>query len=350
MKRPIALLVTDTHGSFSLLERIITTVTKLYPPIEFIFHTGDIGAYDEKSIERISPKEKKLMIHHNNPMNEFIPYIKKEKRLLLPMYHIPGNHEDFIFYEKLNDPLKYNLKNWIPIHPDFLYSRIIKNQIITFVGIGKINPRKHNQVNPCQCKYLSKNEIFRFHTMLSTNKKNINVMLFHEPPLIYKCDRHCDFGHPEFSNIVKKFHPNIIIAGHMHFSYYTEISKTKIYGIPAAKNGYFGILYNNLDVSLRQIENPQKELFFNQYPIGNEEKFFEKLYKKNKKTLSGKKIIKHFNLKIKEYPTISGHIGKIISIIRKKEMEDDNFNYFKAINIAENYLRKNKIINSDSHN
>lgn len=342
MKRPVALILTDSHGSFRLLEKIFTLTEKIYPSVEFIFHLGDIGAYDENSLERLSPKEKNLFLRHQNSMDEFIPYLSGRKKFPMPMYHIQGNHEDFFLYEQLNKEFEYNIDNWFPVSLGQLYRRVTASKMFTFTGIGKIHPRGFDQKKKCLCNYISEEELLQLRKNLSSRKIQPDILMMHEPPLIRKCDRHCDFGHPAFTKIVKEVQPQIVLSGHMHFSYYTKLGASRIYGIPAAKHGFFGLLYDDMNVSIFHVDNPEKEIAFDHYPPGIEKDFYEKIERKKRKTVSGKYLMNHFNLweKVKQDPSLAGQVGKIIGQIRQKEKLEKNFTIEKALAFAEDCLLK----------
>ncbi len=128
------IIIGDTHGNFHVIEEILKKENSSEEVVALL-HAGDIGLYDERSIGdfdqstgeyngRLSPREIQLLIKHNNPVDQFIPYIKGEKKFPVPFYFIPGNHEDFELYRELLNKSLY-VPNCIPIHPGKAYTILL---------------------------------------------------------------------------------------------------------------------------------------------------------------------------------------------------------------------------------
>jgi predicted phosphodiesterase len=105
------IIIGDTHGNYEVIEKIFQKENALGEVVA-ILHAGDIGVYDENSIGvldeatgkysgRMSQKEIKNILRHNDPIGEFLPYLKGEKKFPVPVYNIAGNHEDFDLYDDL---------------------------------------------------------------------------------------------------------------------------------------------------------------------------------------------------------------------------------------------------------
>ncbi len=108
------LLISDTHGKLSLINRLA-----LENGCEAVIHAGDFGFSDEESLDRLSDREVALHIRHSElsperkkeilakptaeqrefvkcslPLSELPDFLRGEKRFDIPVFAVWGNHED----------------------------------------------------------------------------------------------------------------------------------------------------------------------------------------------------------------------------------------------------------------
>ena len=108
------LLISDTHGKLGIINELAATVRA-----DAVIHAGDFGFYDDGSYERLSERELRLQVMHSNlpptgkqrilalshderiaaarkecPLSELPFYVRREKRFVVPVYAVWGNHED----------------------------------------------------------------------------------------------------------------------------------------------------------------------------------------------------------------------------------------------------------------
>lgn len=108
------LLVTDTHGHLDCINDLADQTRA-----DAVLHAGDLGFYDEGSIERLTDRELALRIRHSDlptavrkgafglsrdekvelitqqaPLSDLPAYIAGTKRFHVPVYAVWGNHED----------------------------------------------------------------------------------------------------------------------------------------------------------------------------------------------------------------------------------------------------------------
>src|SRR5580704_8548048 len=111
MKR--ILLLSDTHGNLDIINELALKLSA-----DCVIHAGDFGFYDEKSVYRLSHRELRLLITHSAFKNQyrvdsdtkrdqlieiiqthhllgnFPEYISGNKKFIIPVYAVWGNHED----------------------------------------------------------------------------------------------------------------------------------------------------------------------------------------------------------------------------------------------------------------
>ena len=171
------IIIGDTHGNYEVIEKIFQKENALGEVVA-ILHAGDIGVYDENSIGvldeatgkysgRMSQKEIKNILRHNDPIGEFLPYLKGEKKFPVPVYNIAGNHEDFDLYDDLLEG-RIKVENFIPLKQNQVHTIDFGKQKLKIAGLGKIYPR--SETSRFGRQHISEDEYSRSRKTLSSNK------------------------------------------------------------------------------------------------------------------------------------------------------------------------------------
>ena len=221
------LLISDTHGNLDIINQMVAQTNA-----DMVIHAGDFGFYDDQSINRLSPRELRLLISHSpiwrqynvdkqtkretfieivkkhKLLGDFPDYISGEKQFSVPVYAVWGNHEDVQVLKQLSTELRIDNLNLLDEHHfhqfyqedelefslyglggNFLVSRKLFDQTIAGIG-GKVWSTLHQfGVLYKQVKNKDKPSIFVSH--VSPGK---------EPLLV---------------RLITHFMPNFWISGHM---------------------------------------------------------------------------------------------------------------------------------------
>ncbi|KOR29117.1 hypothetical protein TI03_03130 [Achromatium sp. WMS1] len=177
--------ISDTHCHFDIIEQIIEKECQIHPDIVGVLHCGDVSFYDVATLNSISPKEQNLLEKHANPVHLFTPYLNKTKHFLLPVYAIPGNHEDYNLVAQLQTGER--TVNGLHVLKQGECCQIkTGNKNINILGIGKVLPWQHvgfkNNSSRIQEQDL---KVAR----QAGRQNSIDVMLIHEPPLLLTSTR-----------------------------------------------------------------------------------------------------------------------------------------------------------------
>ena len=117
------LLITDTHGDIDAINALIERERA-----DACIHCGDFGFYDDKSVERLSTREKRLRLKHSHLPRDLrrkawkldpgelqqtcrdaglfdglMPYLEGRAGFSAPVYAVWGNHEDVEVVRALRD-------------------------------------------------------------------------------------------------------------------------------------------------------------------------------------------------------------------------------------------------------
>lgn len=306
------IIIGDTHCNFKVIESIIEKEKKTGEVVA-VLHAGDIGVYDEKSMERIPEREANLIQKHKDPIHEFFPYMEKKKSFPVPMYWIEGNHEDFELCELFKKDEK-KIENFFPLNPGEITEIAFGEKCLKIAGLGKIVGL--NKAGLTFSKYISEKE---FH--LAKQLASPDILLLHEPVLLSnktKNNKWRSFGRGEITNVVKMVKPKLAFIGHMHFEYRIDIYGTKIYGLGYGVVGKYLTVDENLKVDYKAIDG--KEIAFVEVKEGSlsyEEKL--KLEAEERKMAKLKK--KQDKMKSFQYGPewLQKTFGTIIPRERKKE-------------------------------
>lgn len=119
------LLISDTHGNLDTINQKVEETNA-----DMVIHAGDFGFYDDQSINRLSPRELRLLISHSpiwrqynvdkqtkretfieivkkhKLLGDFPDYISGEKQFSVPVYAVWGNHEDVQVLKRLSKVLR----------------------------------------------------------------------------------------------------------------------------------------------------------------------------------------------------------------------------------------------------
>ena len=238
------LLIADTHCRFDLLEKIIQHEKN----IACVLHCGDLGIYDIDQLSRLTQRERYLIERHSNPVHLFKPYLKGEKIFSLPIYGIPGNHEDFTLVDMFVQK-NVSVEN---LHV-FGQGEIIEIQSfgkkLTILGLGKMLPERAKLKK--KPKIIQKEDLEK--ALKNGRNRHIDILLLHEPPIL-QTEKGGRFGSIAIRELIEQIQPSMIFAGHMHFEYKTQILASCLYGLGYGIESRYAILYSDMSVEFKTIE------------------------------------------------------------------------------------------------
>lgn len=148
------LLISDTHGNLDAINEKIAKTNA-----DMVIHAGDFGFYDENSINRLNPRELRLLICHSpiwrqynvdkqtkretfieivkkhKLLGDFPDYISGEKQFSVPVYAVWGNHEDVHVLKQLNTGLQIDNLHLLDEHHFYQFGQ--KDEIeFSLYGLG----------------------------------------------------------------------------------------------------------------------------------------------------------------------------------------------------------------------
>lgn len=97
------IILGDTHCYFDVMEEIIKYEQAQSHHIKAVLHAGDLGIYDDNSVNILSERELYLIKKHNNPVGQFQEYLDKTKTFEVSFEVkdlLSGTHEIFRNYMK----------------------------------------------------------------------------------------------------------------------------------------------------------------------------------------------------------------------------------------------------------
>lgn len=287
-------VIGDTHSNFQVLEQIIV----LEQPVAVI-HAGDVGLYDEAWQEKISARDVKKINQHKNPVEQFWPYLLGQKEFPIPMYFIPGNHEDFHLWKDMKEG-NVKIRNFIPLDESTIHKIPIGEKEMTCQGLGKILPLRASRKKE---SYFTDQEYRAFRA--KGEEERPDLLIFHEPPYLAGTlrKRSSAFGHPLISAAIQKINPRSVFIGHMHFEYQLSLDKTRIYGLGYGSAGRYAILYPDFSVEFKSFSEMPKlhEVSLKSYSQTEEDlvRNLEALHRpflnrRNNLPISGQEMISYF--------------------------------------------------------
>ena len=280
------IIVGDTHGNFEIIEEIFQKENALGEVVA-ILHAGDIGVYDENSIGvldeatgkysgRMSQKEIKNILRHNDPIGEFLPYLKGEKKFPVPVYNIAGNHEDFDLYDDLLEG-RIKVENFIPLKQNQVHTIDFGKQKLKIAGLGKIYPR--SETSRFGRQHISEDEYSRSRKTLSSNK--VDIFLLHEPPYLAKqneSSKWMSFGSPRITELIRDARPSKVFIGHMHFEYSYSFGQSELFGLGYGVVGRYAVIDSKLEVKYSALE--ETTIKIHPIRVGNEAYYLNEIRKK----------------------------------------------------------------------
>ena len=213
----------DWHGSLKWAKRAITEAMRDHPNIDYFFHIGDFGYFEENE-------------HYIKELSKLLQNIEKT------LIFIDGNHENHHILDSAQ-----NRTGLDPISPRIFYARrgtlFSWNDllILTFGGAYSID-RKWRTLNETywEEEEITSEQIEQF----KANPARPQIMLTHDapsrPPNINplnpqyfspatqeKADLHME----KIKTIMGIAKPDTLIHGHFHHKYHNKYFNTDIYGL-----------------------------------------------------------------------------------------------------------------------
>ena len=239
------LVISDTHSSMEMLERIFE-IEAASGSIDAVLHPGDIGIYDERSLARISDRERYLIEKHDDPIHNFFPYIRGDKSFAFPVHAIPGNHEDFDLVDGLQRG-DFSIANLNMLGSESMELISSNGATIKVMGLGKILPAQLRETRRSDRKYIQDVEIESFRSKALAFRPD--VLMFHEAPFLSRMTPKgglSHFGSPAIMDLITAISPRLVLCGHMHFEYRITIGETVIIGLGYGAKGRYGVLHEDL--------------------------------------------------------------------------------------------------------
>ncbi|MEW6743948.1 MAG: metallophosphoesterase [Planctomycetota bacterium] len=239
--------VSDTHCHFRLLEQIIEKETREAPGALGVLHCGDLGFFDEGSPTRLPPREYHLIRSHDNPIEESFEYLAGRRSLPLPLYVIPGNHEDFEIVRALASGIRA-LPGVTLLAPGKRAVLSLGGRDVTVMGLGRILPDGLSWRKRGEAKYIKEEDLEK--TLQAALVSPPDILLLHEPPCLA---RKRSFGSSALSELIEKAAPKVVLAGHMHFEYSVQLGGTAVHGLGYGVRGRYAVMDSDLTVTFKDL-------------------------------------------------------------------------------------------------
>ncbi len=336
------LAVADSHSSLDVLEEIIKKAQEIASAlggrVAFGLHAGDVGIYNIEKLDSLTSKERWLIQKHRNPVEQFFPYLHKQKKFTLPVYAIQGNHEDFSLADQI-------IAGDIFVENFFLMEQgslsLVDN--ISILALGKIVSKRKMPDQDLLPKYMQEQE--RLRALQVGTREKIDLMLLHEPPYLDKHDRKCSFGNPAITSLVDQVQPVVVLCGHLHFCYRSRVGASDVYGLGEARQGYFTLLSRyEMRWQVRYFHLTRGEIT-DQIPWvkpGNEVDFNKRMEKRMRRTVTAAAIIRNISLDDAFLSSASFHgfMGKLMAEIRQLEESGTIRSKEQALAYAKDFFNK----------
>ena len=172
------LLFTDLHGDLKLVKQVISKAKKYKP--DYLVCTGDLIEWGgEKGFDRV---------------------LKGFEKLKIPMFFVPGNHEDWMGVKKSYKKYKF-FKN--------IHKKIITVEDYVFFGYGgggfSMSDKKFEEfVKKNDKKLKGKKIVFLAHGPFYGTKLD----------KLFPKDKHR--GNKSYTKFIKKYKPALSVCGHFH--------------------------------------------------------------------------------------------------------------------------------------
>ncbi len=236
------IVVADTHCRFDVLEAVIEHETARGPGVVAVLHCGDIGLYDEGSLERLSTRESQLIRKHRNPIEQCYPYLNGARAFDVPVYAIPGNHEDFELVKEIESGRR-TLPGLHLLLPGERVKLPVGERVFEVMGLGRTLPEDIHAKNRNRAKYIADDDVEG--TLAACRSGGPDILLLHQPPKIQLPGR-SEFGSTVVTRLLREIAPRLTVVGHMHFEYDTVVEGARVVG---AGYGVWGV-YATIDAEL----------------------------------------------------------------------------------------------------
>lgn len=268
------IVIGDTHCNFEILHSLYEKESLESKPLGLL-HCGDIGIYDSENLDRLPQKEKRLIEKHGDSVEQFLPYLKKERQFPVQVFGIAGNHEDFeLFHDIAENQVVIESLDLCSYRGGIRQFKLGKKEYRVF-GFGKILPHNSNSEKNRQKPSIITTEELKA-AFSAVKKYRPDILLLHEPPRLpfpESSGRKGYFGSFEITKLIQASGARMAFIGHMHFEYETMIGNTKVYGLGYGEVGRYGTLDENGEFVFKRLWDPRdrkKELEIvnmGKYPI-----------------------------------------------------------------------------------
>lgn len=186
-----------------VFSEILKSINKIKPKIDFILLSGDVS--------------------ENGSVSSYINAKEILSSIRIPVFWIPGNHDDLCNINILNNDLNISpLKSFV------------KNDI-NFILLNSV-AFDNNGINRSR-GFLSSNELQFLKNELQNNISKINIIALHHPPIksgTWKDERMLENSDSFFELINQFDNVSLVIFGHQHQSAFKKIGNVFFYSPPAA--------------------------------------------------------------------------------------------------------------------
>lgn len=345
------LVVGDTHCRFDLLEQMIAR-EQARGPLAAVLHCGDIGLYDEDSLARLPARETRLIQKHKNPLELCYPYLAGERALPVPLYGIPGNHEDFALVEELERGYR-RLPNLSLLRPGERVTVELGQRLVNVMGLGRILPNDASVKNRGRAKYISPEAMAR--TLRRGQGSAPDILLLHEPPRLWTTRGRGDFGSEEVSRLVRALAPRLVICGHMHFEYLAQLDGIEVVGVGYGNAGRYAVVDQDLTLHFADLEDrpaaPREAM--EPSPPAEDHDPHEKKRDRDRRRhnrlqrmplpVTGRDVIQHFGLgRLRKAGRRK--VNKLMGELRNHMVEHGALSRDRALDQAGRYLRDNGLL------
>ncbi len=243
--------ISDTHCRFDRLEAAIARELEVDPETTAVVHCGDIGLYDRGSMDRLPVRERRLIVKHENPIHLAWDFLEGASRLSLPLVGIPGNHEDFELVERL-EAGTLELPGFRLLAPGDVQQLEVAGRALRVVGLGRIAPPELSERYRRRPKYFHLDSLEV--TALAGEAVRPDILLLHDPPGLCQVGRRGSFGSAELTEVILHLRPRLVLAGHMHFEYRSDIGGIPVVGLGYGSKGRYAVIGPDLEVCFRDLE------------------------------------------------------------------------------------------------
>ena len=267
------IIIGDTHCQVGILHSVYEKEVIDSKPLA-ILHCGDIGIYDSENLDRLPEKEKRLILRHSDPVEQFLPYLKKEIQFPLPVFGIAGNHEDFeLFREIAENKVSIDSLVLCKYEGGIRQFKLGKKEYRIF-GLGKILPQDSaSEKNRQKPSIITTEELKAAFTLV--RKHRPDILLLHEPPRLpfpESSSKKGHFGSFEITKLIQASGAKTAFIGHMHFEYETMIGNTKVYGLGYGAVGRYVTLDENGKVDFKKLDDNRELNIAKLHPVLRQEK------------------------------------------------------------------------------